>query len=497
MANKNKNINALVDDDDDPTSELETLKLDQPIELGTSPAAGDLEADAHTYDVDDAADDAERSLDELRSDLRARSETIERLQFDIEKLHARWLGLETEIKAREQQTTQLSAELKKAEQTVARRDKMLERRDEKIKALQAEIRERDRAYRDLRGDADALEQRAAELQAELDNHSVHEELDENRGRLSAQQAELRTLRAQLKRTEQYADEIRRRFADYADDADAALTERSGLQQSLEQTAARAALLENELEEAREQLSAYEQALADAERNHEQELRTLRFELGEAQETVAQSNEISEQLAADLVDTRGFRDQLEKMLVDAEENSQSRIEQLEKDVRKLQKLADERAEKLEAKSEAINCLLAELAKKTQEMDSIGEMEHVIQEIDGRMSERFDERAPLERDRVSRVLIGRIDKQEVRFPLFKSRLTIGRTAQNDIQLKAHYISRRHAVVVSEGDTTRVIDWGSKNGVLVNGSRVTEHFLRHGDVITIGTAEFRYEERPKRDA
>ncbi len=83
------------------------------------------------------------------------------------------------------------------------------------------------------------------------------------------------------------------------------------------------------------------------------------------------------------------------------------------------------------------------------------------------------------------------------MFKDRLTIGRTEQNDIQLKAPYISRRHAVIVTEGDITRVVDWGSKNGVFVNSRRINEHFLKNGDIVAIGTAKFRYEERPKRDA
>ena len=87
--------------------------------------------------------------------------------------------------------------------------------------------------------------------------------------------------------------------------------------------------------------------------------------------------------------------------------------------------------------------------------------------------------------------------MRFPLFKDRLTIGRTEDNDIQLDAPYISRRHAVIQTERDLTRIIDWGSKNGVYANGTRVTEHFLEHGDTVTIGNARFRYEERPKRDA
>ena len=73
---------------------------------------------------------------------------------------------------------------------------------------------------------------------------------------------------------------------------------------------------------------------------------------------------------------------------------------------------------------------------------------------------DEHAYAERDRVTRVLTGTVGGQKLRFPLFKDRLTIGRTAQNDIQLKAQHVSRRHAVVVIEGAVTRVIDWGSKN-------------------------------------
>ena len=74
-------------------------------------------------------------------------------------------------------------------------------------------------------------------------------------------------------------------------------------------------------------------------------------------------------------------------------------------------------------------------------------------------------------------------------------IGRTVQNDIQIRAHYISRRHAVVVTDDNGTKVVDWGSKNGVFVNKNRVSEQQLKNGDTVTIGTAEFKYEERARR--
>ena len=113
----------------------------------------------------------------------------------------------------------------------------------------------------------------------------------------------------------------------------------------------------------------------------------------------------------------------------------------------------------------------------------------------MSDRIDEKAAGEKDRMARLLIGNVDGQELQFPLFKDRLTIGRTAHNDIQLKAQFISRRHALIVTENAVTKNHEWGSKNGVYVNDSRVAEQVLGNGDVVAIGTAEFRYEERPKR--
>jgi hypothetical protein len=191
-----------------------------------------------------------------------------------------------------------------------------------------------------------------------------------------------------------------------------------------------------------------------------------------------------------------------MLSDSDEQSRARIDELELALKTVTREAQDLEEKLEARSEAINVLLNELARKSEQMESIGEIGDVISDIDERISEQFDEsdeppRAQRPHDRVTRVLVGRIGDKLLRFPLFKDRLTIGRTADNDIQLNAPYISRRHAVVTTDGETTRVIDWGSKNGVHVNSTRVTEHFLSNGDIVTIGNAHFRYEERRKRDA
>jgi ABC-type transporter Mla subunit MlaD len=253
----------------------------------------------------------------------------------------------------------------------------------------------------------------------------------------------------------------------------------------------------------EQRDALDTELSGIRDAHAEEIRMLRFELGEAQDTVVQTEALNSQLASDLIDTRGFKEELERMLTDSDEQSRLQIEKLEVELARVSGVARDLQEKLDERSNAINVLLAELARKSKQLDSIDDLGDVISDLDDRISDQFDEdesstiSAARSADRVTRVLLGKVGDKLLRFPLFKDRLTIGRTADNDIQLNAPFISRRHAVVTTDGATTRVIDWGSRNGVYVNSSRVTEHFLKNGDIVTIGNAHFRYDERPKRES
>jgi hypothetical protein len=66
----------------------------------------------------------------------------------------------------------------------------------------------------------------------------------------------------------------------------------------------------------------------------------------------------------------------------------------------------------------------------------------------------------------------------------RLTIGREAGNDLLVADMTVSRRHCVLIREGDKVIVRDEGSANGTLVNGERVTEKTLAAGDRIQVGS-------------
>lgn len=65
----------------------------------------------------------------------------------------------------------------------------------------------------------------------------------------------------------------------------------------------------------------------------------------------------------------------------------------------------------------------------------------------------------------------------------RVVLGRDSSADAQLPSGEVSRRHAEIARSGPLFLVSDAGSKNGVFVNGKRVTEAALSPGDVLRIG--------------
>jgi len=84
----------------------------------------------------------------------------------------------------------------------------------------------------------------------------------------------------------------------------------------------------------------------------------------------------------------------------------------------------------------------------------------------------------------------------FGLAEGTSAVGQGEGCDVTLTDRYVSRRHCEIEVSPLDAVVRDLGSKNGTLVNGLPVTEHVLRPGDRITIGTTElvFSRAEEPK---
>src|SRR5215475_11312386 len=79
------------------------------------------------------------------------------------------------------------------------------------------------------------------------------------------------------------------------------------------------------------------------------------------------------------------------------------------------------------------------------------------------------------------------------LNRPRITIGRSARNDLCVEDPFASRLHAEVRKRGDLFWIADLGSANGTLVNTARLTAPVqLRDRDIIRIGETEIEYSER-----
>lgn len=71
-----------------------------------------------------------------------------------------------------------------------------------------------------------------------------------------------------------------------------------------------------------------------------------------------------------------------------------------------------------------------------------------------------------------------------------VTLGRSRECDAVVDDANISRRHAELRPHGDDWTIHDLGSTNGVKVNGRRVREATLSHGDRVTLGVTDLTYE-------
>ena len=82
------------------------------------------------------------------------------------------------------------------------------------------------------------------------------------------------------------------------------------------------------------------------------------------------------------------------------------------------------------------------------------------------------------------------------LARPRIAIGRTPENDLQVRESYISRTHAYIRLGPESAVIEDADSRNGVFVNDRRVRRELLQDGDIVMLGKARFRFQLRPAVD-
>ena len=426
-------------------------------------------------------------------------------------------GLDEELKVREEITTDINREVREARKQLMSAATELESLNERYLQARAKSDAAESRAQSLSGtlelklrEGDTKDGRIAELARQLEKTTSELSKLQNylagspsgsegaqdsdiSGERAAQAHEIERLNNDNQRFESYADELRIKLHDQV----VATKESTSMRQKLEFNLQIASDMINDLTRQLEAEKSSNQLLRESNETlraeFEHEARQIRFELGSAQQTIADQESISQQLASDLIDNQGFRQALESHLGDVEESSSHTIQRLEKELKQALAQSGEYDSKLRVKDGAIADLMQELANQSSKLNFSGELESALQKIDGQRPAGVAEGRPA--NRLTRQLIGSADGKDLRFPLFRNRLSIGRTKHNDIQLDLRFVSRRHAVVATDNHATRIIDWGSRNGVYVNKKRITEQILKSGDVITIGLTNLRYEERSKR--
>ena len=83
----------------------------------------------------------------------------------------------------------------------------------------------------------------------------------------------------------------------------------------------------------------------------------------------------------------------------------------------------------------------------------------------------------------------DEFVTEFDLPLGRVLIGRTPENDLQIRSKFVSRHHAQVVSDRRQSVLEDLNSTNGVFVRSQRVKRLELADGDVIQLGEHKLLY--------
>jgi chromosome segregation ATPase len=436
--------------------------------------------------------DADNRISALTEQLAAKDAVLAQQTKETEflqQLHARQA---TEIENLQQQRTQQATEIDNLQQQHAQQTTEIDNLQQQHAQQTTEIDNLQQQLTESREDLTKQLQINSSLHAATTDKS--ESSARQKGLLVNSRLEIRELQSQVGRTEGYADSLRVKLQTQTRIADEATRACEQTDMVLADARRQIAELGGYLESEKLMASNLREQLDEIHSEFEGEISRVRVELAAAQQTIADHETIHEQLTADLFESQSFRQVLESQLEKTEESNETLIRTLRQKVKRLEQQQDDDRHKISNKDGAIAALLNELANRSSTALGSSEMDHLAtDEPNSQPDIRPDDKSAA--DRITRLLVGNIDGQELRFPLFKDKLTIGRTRNNDIHLKAQYISRRHALIVTENDRTKIVDWGSKNGIAVNKQPVSEQVLRSGDIVTIGNADFRYEERPKR--
>jgi len=147
-----------------------------------------------------------------------------------------------------------------------------------------------------------------------------------------------------------------------------------------------------------------------------------------------------------------------------------------------------------KGSPVEMLLQQKQEISQLQNTIKFMGNEIERLQSAMAknasseESAEDQTPFPHE-VQRILL-LVGDQRLKYPLYKSSMTIGRGPENDIQVANEFMSRVHARIVSDANGAAIEDLNSRNGLVVNSKKIgCPHQLRNGDLVSLGKMQFKF--------
>jgi len=432
------------------------------------------------HDADDEARD--EAVTQLTSALREKSFAIARLQRDLDQARAE-LGRLARGPAPE------VADLEQRLQRVEReRLDLAAQHDERRTALAA----LEDQLSEAREGQQQIEEEAARLRDQL--ASAVRERDESRELLAVAQDEIaRLARAatneareqELQRLKSRINELRNALEVAHEELAATAKERDELRLRVESRVMEFVELKEELDRRGTRI----ESLLERVRTHEAR-RRYASDFRQAEPAEARSSGLAARVAElerALVAEREVRQAAEARLQGAEEADPGDQDTDEPTVTEadretlLSRLTTLAAE-VSRRDDRIATLESELRVQSTAIATIRDGSGLVSDDAGRSSEEVG---------VAPRYLTRIDEGAgAVHVLARPQVTIGRTPDNDVQVREKYISRHHATIRIGPEAAIIEDAGSSNGVFVNERRIRRDFLRDGDIVALGKARYRFE-------
>ena len=283
---------------------------------------------------------------------------------------------------------------------------------------------------------------------------------------------------------------------------------TALEQDIESLRAEIAERDQRLEHVTVEIAEKTTAIATLESSHDasvENAEALQRDIESLRKKIAARDEKLEKLTAEIAEKSETLATLNAKI----DGSADRLSAMTFDLEALEKQNDEMRAELHAANEACerdSTLIADkeqtivalredlkrseatIANMRGNVNRLKDIGASVRELDQQMSERMDDKRAIE-ESLQGMLVGNVLGEDIRIPLDKDRITIGRLSGNDIPISAAFVSRRHATVIREDEKILIQDEGSKNGVVVNGEKIQIRELENGDRITIGESVFTY--------